>query len=299
MMKHALLEGLKNLTRTFWLSATAISVLTVSLGSVAFIATLSTTFGFALRQLNDQLVITAYLNRDITEETIETITNDFESLTGVRSVRYADRQTARAELTNSSGVTQNIAESLEGENENLILEYLEIVPTDVNTYESVINRLRSEEYESAFYSIIDIQEIRDRLSQVYFMTNIAGIILVTIFALISILVMINILRIAIYSHRDEIEIMRLVGATNTYIRGPFIAEGVYFNIIAAIIILAIFVPGVTILIPNLEEFMRVSLDTSTQTLIYQMYLSLAATIILGVFTGIMTTYLATQRYLKL
>jgi cell division transport system permease protein len=274
-------------------------VLTVSLGSVAFIATLSTTIGFGLRQLNDQLVITAYLNRDITPETIERIQEDFESLDGVRSVTYADRETAKQELTANNAVTEGIARTLEDENANLILEYLEIVPTDVNSYDRVIERVNSSDYEDAFNSIIDIQEIRNRLEQIYFMTNIAGIILVTIFAFVSILVMVNILRIAIYNHKDEIEIMRLVGATNSYIRGPFIAEGVYFNIIAALIILAVFIPGVTILLPNLEEFMKVSLDTSTQNLVYQMYFSVAGTILLGGFAGVVTTYLATQRYLKL
>jgi cell division transport system permease protein len=90
-----------------------------------------------------------------------------------------------------------------------------------------------------------------------------------------------------------------VGATNGYIRGPFVAEGIYFNVIAAIIILMIFVPGVTFLLPHLEDFMRVSLDSTTQTLVYQMYLSVVGTILMGVLAGIATTYLATQRYLKL
>lgn len=298
-MKHTLLEGLKNVTRSFWLSATAISVLTVSLGTFVFITTASTAIGFASRQLNEQLVITAYLNRDITSEEAEAIKKELENEESIKSIRYVNREEATQELTSSNSVTKNLADSLKERNSTLILEFLEIAPKDVDSYTQVIQLLKSEDYNSNFNSINEIQEVRDRLEQIYYVINVGGLILIIIFALISILVMINILRIAIYSHRDEIEIMRLVGATNGYIQGPFIAEGVYFNLIAAFIVLLIFIPGVNLLIPFLEGFLKVALTTDLQSLVYQMYLSIGVTIFAGVCTGIITTYFAIGQYLKL
>ena len=112
----------------------------------------------------------------------------------------------------------------------------------------------------------------------------------------------NIIRITIYSHKDEIEIMRLVGATNGYIRAPFIAEGILFNLISAIIVSLFFIPGFNIILPNIANWINGGNTASaagTGQLMLQTYAIFGATLLGGLVVGGLTSYFATQRYLKL
>ena len=123
--------------------------------------------------------------------------------------------------------------------------------------------------------------------------------MIIVFALVSILVMANILRITIYGRKDEIEIMRLVGGTNGYIRGPFIVEGTLYNVIASLIVVLIFAPSIGFLIPWIESYLKITSSQYTLALILQMYLSILGTIVIEMLVGVLTAYFAAKKYLKL
>lgn len=299
MLKRSLIEGLKNVTRSFWLSATAISVITVSLASVALVASLSSMLSFTLRQFNNQITILAYFKEDVDPATIQAIQDDFRNLPEVRELRYVDREQAREEFAASNQASPSLVQTLQNADQDLVLEYLEIIPTDPDAYRVVDSQLRDQKYAEVLDDIVGSQEFIDQLRNLYWWSNILVAVGVTIFGLISILVLINILRIAIYNRRDEIEIMRLVGATNSYIRGPFIAEGMYFILFSALIVVILFVPMINLVLPYFEQFFQLQLVGDTSQVSFQIYLSLLATIIVGVGVGVTTAYIATRRYLKL
>ena len=91
MLKRSLVEALKNLTRSIWLSVTAISVLTVSLASVALVATLFTTVGFAIRNLDNLISIPAFLSESYPEENVNDLMSRVKSIPEVKSAQYSDR----------------------------------------------------------------------------------------------------------------------------------------------------------------------------------------------------------------
>lgn len=298
MIKHALLGGITNLIRSFWLSATAITVLTVSLGSVALVASFSTMAGYTIRQLDNQISIVAYFKEELPKDTIDTAITEVKTLPEVKNIEFVNRDQAKQELINSSRTASEFLPVLQNATENFTLEYIVVTPTSSEAYQKTYDFLNDSRFDEVFQDVSGSLDFINRLQNIYYWTNVIGVILVGIFAIVSILVMINILRIAVYNRRTEIEIMRLVGATNAYIRGPFVAEGAYFNIIAAIIILLIFIPTVGILIPQIESYLRVSVSGDTGNLLIQMYISLGVTILLGILVGIFTAYFATKRYLK-
>jgi len=299
MIIHALTEGFKNLTRSFWLSATAVAVLTISLGTVGGVVIGSTALGFAVRQLNSQLAISAYISRDVDKQTLDIAVEELKKIDTARSVRYVTREEAKKELIDQNQILGSISQTLQDENQNLVLEYIEIVPKDIESYDSINQTLNSPRYKDLWDSIQGTEEFRQKLENIYLYLNIAVVVVIAVFGLASVLVMINILRMAVYTHRDEIEIMRLVGATNGYIQSPFIAEGIYFNLLASGFVIGAFVPTINIAIPYLETFFQLTQDGSVNNLILQMYASLALTIVTGCVLGIITSYLAIQRYLKL
>jgi cell division transport system permease protein len=299
MIKHSLIGGFISLIRSFWLSATAISVLTVSLASVAFVASVSTIVGFSLRKFDQQISVLVYLKDDTTDELAKSLVTDLESQSFIKTVEFIDGQEAKEDLANSSNTASDLLAKLDGTEEELFLEYVDITPVDSESYTKVIDFVSGDDYAGIVDEIRDQQAFINRLQLIYKWTNIAGLLLIFIFSLISIMVMVNILRITIFHRKNEIEIMRLVGATNNYIRGPFIMEGFYYNLIASIVVICIFLPLLFVLLPTLKEWLQIDSSQNTNVLIGQLYLSLAGTIIVGSIVGIITAFLATRRYLKL
>ena len=300
MIKHAILGGFKNLIRSFWISATAITVLTVSLSSVALVASLSTVVGFTLRQFDNQISVLAYFREDVDQSVIDTTIKEIKSLPDTKAVKLITKEDAKKELANSEAGKKALETIKDNKGGNPLLNYLNITPNNTESYSKIIDALNADRYKSLWDGQIENKkDFINNLQKIYRWTNIGGLALVIIFALVSILVMANILRITIYGRKDEIEIMRLVGGTNGYIRGPFIFEGALYNIIASIIVVTIFVPSISLLIPWVENYLKISTSQYTSALILQMYLSILGTILIGMLVGVITAYFATKRYLKL
>ena len=142
----------------------------------------------------------------------------------------------------------------------------------------------------------------NQLLKFYGYIQLFGIVLTIIFSLISVLVMSNVLRMTIYSHKEEIEILRLVGATNSYIRGPFIAQGIFYNLISSIIVIIAYSIVVFLSVPLLKNWFFGSLGAGSDGLIatlnLQLFGSVFGTVIVSVLIGIATIYASIQRYLK-
>ena len=302
MFKHAFGGGFINLIRSFWLSITAISVLTASLFLVALFAFATTSLGFFLRTFDSRVAIVVYYNEDVDRETIDVMIEDLRGLPEISELEFQDREAAQEaiqrEAQDQEG-TGALIDNLEANDLVVGLENLRITPESTEDFEEVLALVEAPKYEEIIESVEGTNNIVTRLQQYHTWLNIGGIVMIVICALVSILVMVNILRITIYQRKNEIEIMRLVGATNGYIRGPFIAEGLYYNVIASVVVAVGFVLAFTFGLPYISEFLGIQTNANTRLLVYQMYFSLGVTIISGIIVGMLTTYIATRRYLRL
>jgi len=303
MIKHAAVEGFKNLLRSFWLSVTAVFIITVSLTSVALVASLWVVAGFTLRQFDNQAVIYVYVKDGVSLETRDKMQQDLRNFSPIKEATFIDKTQAREELKNnpiaseSISTLQDVADS-SGNALNFLRESFKIIPTTAENYNTVIDFVQRDEYKGVVDEIQGTQDYINSLQRIYYWTAVIGIVLVAVFGTISILVMINVLRIAIYSRRDEIEIMRLVGATNNYIRGPFIAEGILYNLLASILVIALFIPIFVGLAPQIKIYLGVDINTNSGGLMNLLYLALLITNGTGIVVGGLTSFIGTQRYLK-
>ncbi len=292
--KHSLVEGAKNLTRSFWLSVTAITVLVVSLSSVAIVLILRTSISYSIRQLDKNIEIVAFLQTGLEEKTIQEIEQELSRIPQIQEVRYINDQQAREELMQNLEQAEGFKNAVLSLDFPTHLDYFIVKIDKAENYQQVFNLLSSERYSSVFKKVLGKQEFIERLQSLYYWTNLIGMVVVIIFALIAIMVMVNILKIAIYNYKGEIEIMRLVGATNSYIRGPFIMQGTYFTLIACLLVWAIFLP----LANFLANYFVSNIDPKTSSLLPEIYLSLGIMTIVSVFVGMVTAYLSTQKYLQ-
>jgi cell division transport system permease protein len=300
MLKRSIVEGLKNASRSLWLSMTAIVVLTVSLASVALVIGLSVTVGYTVRNLDALVSFPAFFKENVTEDAITTqILPKIKSNPKVKTIEYFDKDKARKKL--EAGSVGFVSSYLSKE-ENYAWRYVLITPDKSEDYSEVVQNVKEGEYKDLFDSVPVDKNFVDQLLKFYNYINLFGIALIVIFSLISVLVMSNVLRMTIYSHREEIEILRLVGATNNYIRGPFIAQGIFYNIISSIIVVVAYIVVVSLSLPILKNWFFGSLvaggDVLISNLNTQLYLSLVGTVVISILIGIATIYASIQRYLK-
>lgn len=296
MLKRFIVEGFKNITRSIWLSITAIMVLTVSLTSVVLIISMSVTVGYTVRNLDTLVSFPAFFKENVVEEMItSSVIPKLKEIPNVKSIEYYDKDKARESL--ETGSTKFISTGLKQE-QNLVWRYILITPDKSENYKSVVQAVTEGEFGDVFDDVPNDPQFVDNLIGFYSWINIVGIVLIIVFGLISILVMSNILRMTIYNHRDEIEILRLVGATNGYIRGPFVTQGIAYNLIAAGIVLFFFVSTIQIVAPTVKQYIGVSVSASGIDLISQIYLSLFITMGASIAIGIITIYISIQRYLQ-
>ena len=305
MFKHAIFEGLKNLLRSFWLSFTAIFIITVSLFAVSLATNIWIITGFALRRLDSQLVIYVDLKEDITPEAKKQLDGDLRANGDIKDVKFVSREEASENLKKNA-VVGKVITTLETTSKNtknsdalnFYTESYRLTPSSNEKYSAVSTFISQSKYSGIIKSVGKLDDFQKNLEKLYYWTAVIGTICVLVFGTVSILVMINILRIAIYSRRDEIEIMRLVGATNEYIRWPFIMEGIFYNLLSAIVVGAIFIPSVYFLIPELVKFLEVPAD-SVMTMMNYLYGGFFGIIIISLAISFVSSYSATQRYLKL
>jgi cell division transport system permease protein len=270
--------------------------MTVSLASVVLIITMSVAVGYTVRNIDTLVSFPAFFKENIVEEQIKsTILPKIKANTSVKSIEYFDKEKAKANL--DSGLA-GLASGTLKQDENYAWRYIMITPNRSEDYSNLVNFVKNGEFKDIFDEVSSDNSSVDNILKFYNWVNIIGIVTVIIFSVVAVLVMSNILRMTIYNHKEEIEIMRLVGATNNYIRGPFVTQGILYNLISALLVVVVFVSVISILAPTIQIYLGTNNLTSGGDLISQIYFSLFLTIFVSVGVGVLTVYVSIQRYLK-
>ena len=303
LLQHALSSGIRNFTRNIWLSLTAVTILVVSLGAVGFLSLISTSMEYAIAKLDSQVNIVIFFKEDVTLQTVQILETELAKKDASRGFEIIS-----SKIFTKEEEKQNLLKRMPGIGDvfdligNPLSYKLELQPKTLSDFEPTVNFLNQDKYKDILLSVKNPSAVINNLKKLNTITRTTGLIVIAVFALVSILVMINILRITIYNRREEIEIMRLVGATNTYIQSPFVVEGVLYNVVAAVIVLSIFIPLTNSIAPYINNYLSSAFVSSEQDDISQfssrVFLNLGLNIVFGVLIGIITIYLAIQRYLK-
>ena len=279
-------------------SSAALFVMVIVMSVATMLFFLQGASSFMIVSLEESVDISTYLKNTATQEEITLLKEELESLPEVREVTYVLREEALESFVELHKEDEVILESLEIVGQNPLLASLNIKAFSVNQYIAISEFLQNKSLASIISGVdyFDRAPVINRLS-----TLISGIqsavFLVTLFAaLIAILVAFNTIRLTIYSSRDEIEIMRLVGASNWFIRGPFIIQGVIVGVLATLITTLVFFPltlfvGIKLqaFAPGFELF-----SYFANNLLLIVFLQLLT----GIGLGVVSSLLALRRYLK-
>jgi cell division transport system permease protein len=249
-IKRMIVGGGKNFARGGAVSAATVIVMTVTLAIIGSLIFLSALLSFTLNAIKDKVDVSVYFVTTASESEILAVKDQLEKLPQIRSIIYTSAADALANFRERHANDQLTLQALDELGGNPLDASLELRAKDPSEYDSIVSFLEASPALSAGgTSIVDRinyaqnKEVIDRLSLAMRATQEIGFVVVILFALASILIAFATIRLAIYTARDEIGVMRLVGASNSYIQGPFIATGIITGVIAALLVLFILWPA--------------------------------------------------------
>jgi cell division transport system permease protein len=292
--------GFTNFFRNIWLSLAATSIMTITLFIISTILVLYTLTNLSIENIQDKVGITAYFGNQVSEREIQQVKAEIEIMPHVEHVEYIPNTIAKEIFKEIHRNEPLLLETLDEfkDSENPLPNSFAIRADTLESYKGISETLKSDHYAPYFERVRDNSKVIDRLLNITNTIRFLGIILTAVFVVVTIMVMFNTIRLTIYNRRQEVEIMRLVGATNSYIRMPFIIEGVMYGIIATIVTSAIMYAALHFMSGTVEQLL--SLEdiggTLTSNLMFQI---LSINLVLGLGLGVIASSIAMRRYLKI
>ncbi len=292
-------EGVRNYYRNGWLTFATVSILSISLYIMSVTILMAIGAGTAAKNIQEKINVSVYFNPDVKEERVMEIKNKLSSYREIKSIAYVSKEQALDEFLRSSGNDPSIMEALNEIGENPLLASLVIKAQNPDQYEIIASAIEQSNFRDEINrtNYAKNKESIDKLNNFIRLVEKIGIIIGLIFMLIAVLVTFNTIRITIYSHKQEFEIMRLVGASNMYVRMPHVFEGIFYGITSAIAVLILLFITVEFIAPVIQR------DISKDVLLsfYFQYFSSTALFLFisGILLGMISSFIAIRRYLKI
>ncbi len=245
----------QDIIRNIWLSLVTIIILILALFSINMLLVVQAVGQTAVEAVKEKIDINLFLKTDSGEDEILALKAKISNLNEVKEVIYVSKAEALENFRQKHKENSQILEALRELGKNPLTPSLVIRPKSLDTFDNLINRLNA--YEDEIIESRNFANYKLMLNKINNITNKvseAGLILSSIFVFITLLVVYNSVRVAIYTHRREIMIMRLVGASNWFIQMPYLLSSIIYTLIGVFAIMAIFYPFLSLLQPYLETF---------------------------------------------
>ncbi len=250
--------ALQNFSRNAWLSIVTIVILCLALLLVSLLAGIQVVANQSIQAVESKIDVSIFFTPNTSAEQVADIAGQLEQRADVRQVTTITADQALAEFKNNFKDNPVLAEAIDTLGENPLGPVMVVRARSLDDYSSILAFFDAETIQPLVQEknrdFESTQTVVDQLSAITSQLKRAGLILASIFALIAVLVVYNTMRITIYSHREEIGIMKLVGAGNTFVRAPFIIESALYAVIAAVVTFAIFYPSVVLAAPFVDRF---------------------------------------------
>lgn len=245
----------QDIVRNVWLTIVTLTILLLALFSINTLATLRLISDGAVEAVKEKIDISLYLKAEASDKEILELKEKIAASEKVKNVTYISKQSAIEAFRRKYQDNPAILSALKELGRNPLSPSLTIIPNNFDEADLLINELRAIDnpiIESRDFS--DNSLILEKISAISKRVNEIGLFVISIFILTSMLVVYNAIRVAIYTHRQEIEIMRLVGASNFFIYTPYVFSAFVYSLLSVMIMISVFYPFLTVLQPYLETF---------------------------------------------
>ncbi|MBP6949017.1 MAG: ABC transporter permease [Candidatus Pacebacteria bacterium] len=303
LWRRIIMAGFRGFYRNRTVSLSSIFILTITLSIVASFYLSRAVFDYTLTQIREKVDVRVYFTVDATDDQITTIQAKLRGLTQVKSVTYTSKEVALEEFKKKHEGDQLTLQALDELGANPFGASLAIVAKDTSQYDAIAKQLSSGsgllgDSVGAVDKInyYQLKDSIDKLNNIIGWTNTVGFWISILFILMSCMIVYNTIRLAIFVYRDEIAVMKLVGASNMFIRGPFIVEAVLYSLVATSITLALFFPA-TMWFTKKTVFFFEGMNLHTYYTTH--FFELTGLLLLSAVTlAVVSSLLAVRKYLK-
>lgn len=299
-IKRLLISALKDLSRNIWLNVATVIIMVISLFTVTVMLAVDAIGNHALLALEEKIDITIQFKDDAEETKILALKKDLEERGDVKNVEYISKEQALINFRETHKDNKSISESLDELGDNPLFGVLNVKSNALDQYKQIDSYVVGNENYKDMIEKVNFKENEkaiDNFSSVLKTVKEGIVALSVLFIVIGIMVAFNTIRLAMYAHKTEIEIMRLVGAGNWYIRMPFIIEGVIFGIVSCFVAIALMFPAVSYVSPKIMQFIPgFDLQNYFVSNLYNITMLLLS---MGIGLGVVSSVIAIRRYLKI
>lgn len=252
---RAIKFSLQDISRNVWLSIVTVIILVLALFSINMLLVVKVVGDTAIGAVKEKVDVNLYLKAEAPANEIEALKNKINNLSEVKEVEYVSKEDALESFRQENVNNPEITQALRVLGTNPLTPNLVIKPSNPDEMGKLItelNKIESSIIESR--NFVNHQKILEKIKSITDKVSKAGLVVSLIFILITLSVVYNAIRVAIYTHNQEVTIMRLVGASNTFIYLPFLLSSIIYTLLGVAILIGVFYPFLSLLQPYLEAF---------------------------------------------
>jgi len=300
--KRIIRSGWKNFIRSGFTSVASILIMTITLFVMTSLIFVQAALNSSLNDIREKVDVTVYFIPGADEASIKKVEDSLGKLPEIKNISYTSSEEALSNFKDKHSNDYLTLQALDELNDNPLGASLNIKANDPSQYESISKYFESDNALSkGALTIIDKIDysqnklVIDRLTSIINGAKTLGLVVSLVLILISIIITFNTIRLIIYMSRDEISVMRLVGAGNKYVQGPFIVSGVLVGICSALLTMLIFIPISIWLGNNMTDFIGLNLYKYYKSNFLQLFIIMLGS---GVLLGGISSFFAISRYLR-
>ncbi|MEK7187882.1 MAG: permease-like cell division protein FtsX [Patescibacteria group bacterium] len=289
--------GWKNFVRNGLLSTTTVAIVTLSLIVFLGLILFNVLIDQTVVAIQDKIDITVSFKNVTPEDEIFNVQRSLEGLPEVKAIEYVSRAEALENFKTRHIDNPNITQALQELNDNPLEASLNIKANKPEQYATIAEYFKNPALGQfvSHVSYAENQGVIDSLNAIAKNVNRGGFLVTVILVMVAGLVVFNTIRLAIYTNRDEISIMRAVGASNRFVRGPYVVEGIVVGFLSALLSIIIALPGLSSVAPYISQAVP-EIDITRyffQNLPLLLFYQLAA----GILVSAISSFIAVRRYL--
>jgi len=295
-------NGFTGFYRNRTISVSAIVVMTITLMIVGGLVYSRAMLKHVLYHVQNKVDVSVYFVLKAENADILKLQEALTKLPEVKEVTYTSRDQALINYKEKNANDALALQAIEEIGQNPFRASLSVLAQNSGQYEAIATFLKSKEFTQEDNALIDKidyadnKEIIDRLNALIATGERAGLVVAGIFILISIMITYNTIRLAIYTFREEISVMRLVGANKMYVRGPFIVEGILYGVVSALVATLLFLP-IALYTRDYVSSALVQFDM-LEFYLRKGFLLGATLLSVGIALGTISSYLSVRKYLN-
>lgn len=301
-VKRIIVSGYRNFMRSGFTSIASIFIMMITLFFITSLIFVQAALNSSLSDIKEKVDVTVYFIPGANEESVNNVSDIIKGLPEIKYITYTSQEMALSEFKERHSNDYLTLQALDELDENPLGASLNIKAKDPSQYESIAKYFESNgTFSKEDLMIIDKIDysqnklVIDRLTSIINGAQQLGFVVSLILVIISILITFNTIRLIIYMSRDEIGVMKLVGAGRRYIRGPFIVSGVLVGTISSVLTILLFIPISVWLGKEVTDFVGINLLSYYKSNFLQLFIIMLGS---GVAIGVISSIFAINKYLK-